>query len=67
MGLHSEPRLGDAFGREMLAELADGSGTEPHFVERSDGYLNVIPHEAYFTDIADWAEVDRACFDRLNG
>ena len=67
MGLHSEPTLGDAFGAALLAELDSGAGTEHHFLERSDGYINELLHAAYFTGVADWPSVDRACLDRLEG
>ena len=67
MGLHSEPILGDAFGQALIAELASGSGTDHHLVERSDGYINELLHSAYFTEEPDWPAVDQACLDRAHG
>lgn len=50
----------------MLAHL-DGSPHTLHYVERSDGYIDAMPHAVYFTTPDEWPAPDLACLERLEG
>lgn len=66
MELHEPPLLGDAFGTALLAHL-DGSPYDSHYVERSDGYIDVMRHAVYFATPDEWLEPELACLSRLEG
>jgi len=66
MELHEEPVLGDAFGAALQAHMRQ-SPYDRHYVERSDGLIDDMPHAVYFAEPPDWPEVDRGCLERLSG
>ncbi len=66
MQIHDDPLPGDAFGEALKAHVA-ASPHDHHFVERSDGVLDDMPHAVYFTEPDAWPTVDQACLDRLSG
>lgn len=66
MDIHDDPLQGDAFGEALKAHVA-ASPYDHHFVERSDGVLDDMPHAVYFAEPDNWPAVDQACLDRLDG
>ena len=66
MDIHDDPLPGDAFGEALKAHLA-GSVHDRHYVERSDGLIDDMPHAVYFTEPEAWRDVEKACLDRLHG
>jgi SAM-dependent methyltransferase len=65
------PRVGDAFGEMLLAELetrqAGGGGSVPEIVERDDGFIRAASPSRYFAEPAEWAPFERRALDLATG
>lgn len=54
------PRTGDAFGLALLDCLEHDGSARRHFIERDDGYLDVVDTGAFFAAESDWTDPERA-------
>jgi SAM-dependent methyltransferase len=65
------PRIGDAFGEMLLAELEDrkagGGGSVTEIVERDDGFIHAGPASRYFARPDEWAPFEHQALDLATG
>jgi len=65
------PRVGDAFGEMLLAELearqAGGGHSVTEIVERDDGFISAASPSRYFAEPAEWAPFERRALDLATG
>jgi SAM-dependent methyltransferase len=56
------PRLGDAFGDLLLAQVRDLNLSQYELVERDDGFLGATDARTYFSEPSEWGPLElRAC------
>jgi SAM-dependent methyltransferase len=60
-----QPRIGDAFGLDLLEYLNGEQAIE--VIEREDGYIDTLPIADYFTEFKKWPSIERKAIRYATG